>query len=85
MSTPSEIAAKAIEQLNQKITDEVFLIIQKDRQLMHQYLRAVEKDGLDQVNQIIGKTVKLHYHLENADSRQENPVSPLIQSHQKFI
>lgn len=42
-----EIAEKAIENFNRKITNEIFLTIQNDRALMHEYLRAVEDSGLD--------------------------------------
>lgn len=53
-----QIADEAISILNKKITNEVFLIIQNNRVLMHEYLRAVESDGLDTVNKTIGKVVK---------------------------
>jgi len=79
-----EIAQKAIEMLNKKITNEVFLIIQNDRSLMLEYLRAVESDGLDSVNQIIGKKVKTAYQLTNTNDRENDPSCTLIQSHQKF-
>ena len=39
-----EIAQKAIEILNKKITNEVFLTIQNNRPLMLEYLRAVESN-----------------------------------------
>jgi len=82
--TSSEIANQAIQTLNKKITNEVFLIIQNDRALMHEYLRAVEKEGLDKVNQTIGKKVKEAYNLVNVNDRENNPSCTLIQSHQKF-
>ena len=82
--TPKEIADAAIAQLNKRITDEVFLIIQKDPKLMHEYLRAVEANGLDTVNQTVGRSVKERYNLTNADTRQKRPASTLIQSHQEF-
>jgi len=78
------IARDAISILNKKITNEVFLIIQNDRSLMHEYLRAVEKHGLDTVNQTIGKEVKVAYNLVNINDREDNPSCTLIQSHQKF-
>ena len=80
---PNEIAREAISLLNKKITNEIFLTIQNNRPLMTAYLRAVEDDGLDTVNQTIGKAVKLAYKLEN-DDREENPSCTLIQSHQQF-
>jgi len=81
---PEEIAAKAIKLMNQKITNEIFLIIQSDRELMQQYLRAIEKFGLDTLNQTIGKKVREAYKLSNMNDREDNPSCTLIQSHQKF-
>jgi len=69
---------------NKSITDEIFLLIQNDRELMSKYLRLVEQDGLDKINQDIGREVKKRYGLSNAESRQENPRSTLIKSHQEF-
>jgi hypothetical protein len=46
-----EIAEEAIKKMNKRITNEIFLIIQNDRELMKEYLRAVEGSGLDTVNQ----------------------------------
>ena len=82
--TPDQIADSAIARLNKRITNEVFLTIQNDRELMLSYLRAVEAHGLDKVNQTIGKRVKAAYHLTNVDDREDNPSCTLIQSHQKF-
>lgn len=79
-----EIAQEAIGILNKKITNEVFLTIQTNRSLMQNYLRAVETDGLDSVNQAIGKEVKIAYQLTNTNEREDNPSCTLIQSHQKF-
>ena len=81
--TPKELAQKAISRFNKKITDQIFILIQSDRDLMQEYLRIVERDGLDKTNQTIGKVVKAQYHLTNED-REENPSCTLIQSHQKF-
>jgi len=52
--THHEIAEDAIRRLNKRITNEIFLIIQKDRDLMLQYLRAVESNKLDSGNRAIG-------------------------------
>ena len=81
---PSEIAQKAIDIMNKQITNEIFMIIQNNRELMHEYLRAVESDGLNTVNQTIGKKVKDAYQLDNINDREDNPSCTLIQSHQKF-
>ena len=79
-----DIAQNAIQILNNRITNEIFMIIQNNRELMQSYLRAVESDGLDVVNQIIGKNVKESYELDNVNERENNPSCTLIQSHQKF-
>jgi len=39
--------------------------IQNSRELMLEYLRAIEAKGLDLVNQTIGKEVKKAYQLTN--------------------
>lgn len=82
--SPEDIAAKAIARLNKRITNEIFLIIQNDRELMQLYLSAVEKHGLDLSNRKIGKVVKSAYKLINIEDREDNPSCTLIQSHQKF-
>jgi hypothetical protein len=81
---PKKIAEEAIKKMNKKITNEVFLIIQNDRELMKEYLRAVENSTLDTANQTIGKEVKKAYGLSNINDREDNPSCTLIQSHQKF-
>ena len=75
---------KVLDKFSKKITDQVFLSIQNDADLMHEYLRLVGEKGIDAVNQQIGKAVKNRYKLSNSDSRQEDPKSTLIKSHQEF-
>jgi len=82
--TPTQIAQEAISKMNKRITNQIFMIIQNDRKLMHEYLRAVEANGLDAVNRSIGKEVKNAYQLVNINDREDNPSCTLIQSHQKF-
>jgi len=82
--TPKEIAREAIQRMNKRITNEIFMIIQNDRDLMKQYLRTLESSSLDTVNKTIGKEIKKAYGLVNIDDREDNPTCTLIQSHQKF-
>jgi hypothetical protein len=82
--TSREVAEEAIGRLNEEITDMVFPIIQRDRDLMQNYLLAVQSEERDVVNRAIGKIVKEHYNLENAPRREKAPDSTLIQSHQIF-
>jgi len=83
-NTITGFADKVISQKNKSITDDIFLLIQNDKILMHEYLRLVEKEGLDSVNMLIGKRVKERYGLTN-DERNNEPLSTLIKSHQEFI
>ncbi len=82
--TPKQIAEKSIKKMNKKITNEIFLIIQNDKNLMREYLRAIESNGLDTTNQTIGKEIKKAYDLININDREDSPSCTLIQSHQKF-
>jgi predicted ATP-grasp superfamily ATP-dependent carboligase len=59
-------------------------IADKAIEMMREYLRAVEKNGLDSVNMTIGKRVKTSYKLVNLNDREDNPSCTLIQSHQIF-
>jgi hypothetical protein len=78
--TISEIADQAISRMNKKITNEIFLIIQNDHDLMQDYQRVVELKGYDTVNRSIGKAIKMQYHLTNMNDREDNPSCTLIQS-----
>ncbi|RTR40291.1 hypothetical protein EKG38_06130 [Shewanella canadensis] len=81
---PKEIAQAAISELNQKLTNEIFLIIQDNRELMQAYLKAIETGSVESVNTAIGKEIKAIYQLEDFDGREENPSCTLIKSHQMF-
>jgi len=82
--TLQEYSEELLSKFSKEITDQVFLSIQNDRKLMHEYLRLVSENGIDSVNKHIGKSVKKRYKLSNSDSRQDNPKSMLIKSHQEF-
>ena len=82
--TLQEYSEELLSKFSKEITDQVFLSIQNDRKLMHEYLRLISENGIDSVNQHIGKFVKKRYKLSNSDSRQDDPKSILIKSHQEF-
>ncbi len=44
--TATEIAKEAIKRMNKRITNDIFLIIQNDRELMKEYLRSLENNSL---------------------------------------
>ena len=82
--TLKNFADEVLGKFSKEITDQVFLSIQNNRKLMHEYLRLISENGIDSVNQHIGKSVKKRYKLSNSDSRQDDPKSILIKSHQEF-
>jgi len=79
-----DFADKVISQKNKSITDEIFLLIQNDRDLMQEYLHLVGEHKLNAVNTQIGKRIKERYGLTDAD-RNKEPLSTLIKSHQEFV
>jgi hypothetical protein len=75
---------KALAKYAKTITNGVFAFIQNDRELMHDYLRTVEKNGLDATNRHIDKSVKTKLNLDKVKQRTNDPTSTIIQSHQEF-
>jgi len=84
LGSVNELAQEAIHTLKLSITDQVFLIIQSDKQLMQAYLKLVREKGHDVVNREVGKAVKAAFNLANDDFRNNDPESTLIQSYQIF-
>lgn len=84
MSDVARFIEKALSRFSKSITDQVFLMIQGDRDLMYQYLKLVEVHGLTTVNQQIGKAVKNRFDLLSDVQREHSPQSTLIQSYQQF-
>lgn len=78
-----DITSAVIAKFNEKITDEVFLTIQNDAELMGKYLKAVSKDGSDVVNRAIGKAVKAAYGLTDL-GECDDPKSTLIKGHTTY-
>jgi hypothetical protein len=80
-----DLVEEVIAKKNKTITDEVFLLIQKDRDFMQKYLQLVHEKGVQTVNQHIGKMVMTKYNLTPDMGRNTEPESTLIaDSHQEF-
>jgi hypothetical protein len=79
-----DLADKVIAHKNKTITDEVFLLIQSDREFMQEYLQLVHEKGLKAVNSSIGKMVEQKYGLTPEDRRNTDPKSVLISSFMEF-
>ena len=77
-----DLVEKVIAQKNKTIIDDVFLLIQNNRDLMKEYLYLVQEKGLQTVNQQIGKMVMKQYGLKHDDTgRNYEPKSTLISSY----
>jgi tRNA(Arg) A34 adenosine deaminase TadA len=79
-----DLVEEVIAKKNKTITDEVFLLIQNDRDFMQKYLQLVHEKSLKTVNQQIGKMVMKRYGLTPNRGRNDEPESTLISSHQEF-
>ncbi len=84
MSAITDFTNEVLDRFSEEITDQVFLLIENDRDLFQRYLRLVSDTKLDTVNQTIGKLVKDRYNLHNLNTRENEPKSKLIKSHQEF-
>ncbi len=81
----NQFTEKVLEKFTASITDAVFLMIEKDRELLHEYLLLLENNNLAYLNSSIAKAVKAKYNLENMDLKNRVPESKLIQSHELFM
>lgn len=82
------VFAKLDKKFNENITNDVFLIIERDKDLKKRYDKLVEIDGDDgAINSQIGKRVKKHFGLtnENKDGRGQHSKNNLPSSYQKYI
>lgn len=75
-------AQNVFSRFYEELTDLVFLYIENDRELMHQYLRLVSENNLDTVNKALGKKIKEKFSVDNLDVNR-SPKSKLIQSYTK--
>jgi hypothetical protein len=80
-----DLVDEVIAYKNKTITDEVFLLIQNNKDFMQKYLTLVEEKGLGVVNRYIGEAVERKYKLTPIPgSINTEPKSTLISSHQEF-
>jgi hypothetical protein len=76
----NEYAEQVVDRFIRDITDHLFLSIERDDDLMRDYMLNVDLYTLDSLNRAIGKKIKEKLSLEN---REENnsPKSRLIKSY----
>jgi len=76
-----EFLDEVIARKNRTIIDDVFLLIQNDRELMKKYLYLVQDNKLQTVNQQIGRRVVTEYGLTSGKEQNDEPKSVLISSY----
>jgi nitrogenase subunit NifH len=80
-----EFIEELLAKKNARITDEVFLLIEKDRDLMKKYLKLVEEKKLQTVNSQIARAVVKKYGLESDTVRNYEPESVLVTSYKELV
>lgn len=76
---------KLLKEFDEELTDQVFLYIQSNREIMHDYLLTVSHyEEVKIVNSKIAQAIKQHYVLTTKNQINNNPKSNLIQSYEKF-
>jgi hypothetical protein len=78
-----QFTKKAIDKFTVDITDNLFILIQNDKELMQDYLNLLENNKRNVVNSSIAKAIKDSYNLDNIGESQ-NPKSTLIKTFEQF-
>ena len=71
----SRFTQSVLKEFRQRLTDQVFLFIENDRELLGQYLHTVEGKELDTVNAHIAQAIKRHFGLESKGEKCNTPNS----------
>jgi len=74
---------KLLDRYSKEITDQVFLFIQNDKELMRDYLHLINQKDIHYVNGGIAKAIKERFNLKNLSSKGK-PKSSLILSYEEF-
>ena len=80
----SQFTQSVLNEFTERLTDQVFLFIENDRELLGQYLHTDEGKELDTVNAHIAQAIKRHFGLESKGEKCNTPNSKLIQGYEKF-
>jgi spore maturation protein SpmA len=76
----NDYAEQVVDNFIREITDHVFLSIERDDNVMRDYMTNVNRYGLDAVNMAIGMKIKERLALDN-DGENTGPKSRLIKSY----
>ena len=76
----NEYAKQIVDRFIYEITDHLFLSIERDDDLMREYMTNVNRFGLDKLNMAIGQKIKEKLALDNGEENKQ-PKSRLIKSY----
>lgn len=79
----NQFTKKAIDKFTVNITDNLFLLIQNDKELMQDYLNLLENNKRKVVNSSIAKAIKDKFNLDNI-GESNTPISTLINTFEQF-
>lgn len=69
--TTKEFALKIVEKFCIELTDQLFLYIENDKELMQCYLRVITENGLYQTNKDLGLEFKELFFVDNLKETNE--------------
>ncbi len=75
-----KLGKKVLTLFTQRITDEIFLFMQRNPELLKEYQEAVKSSSAHGVNAVIGKMITEAYDLENLN-KETNPDCPLLKKY----
>ncbi len=83
--TLDEFRDEVLKRFTRDLTDQVFLYIENDRELTHEYLSILGREnGTDETNQSLDQAVKAYFGL-NEQGENHSPKSRLITSFTEYV
>jgi hypothetical protein len=76
------LGRKVLDAFTRRITDEIFLYLGRDPELLREYQELVQEYSAHGVNAALGKMITRAYALEN-DGMERRPVSPLLKKYSR--
>lgn len=74
------LGKKLLNRFTRRITDEIFLFLEKDPELYQEYQKVLEESSQSSVNSVLGKIITEAYDLENLN-KETHPESKLLKKY----
>jgi hypothetical protein len=69
--TTKEFAQKVVEKFSLELTDQLFLYIENDKELMQDYLRVITENGIHKTNKDLGAEFKELFFVDNLEETDQ--------------